>query len=168
MTIEIGAEIKSAVGSINVGYADMGLGCRCERGLVGQRVEIAGTVGAVGDVNIGIALQKGLGLTPAGHSALGGLEGHSDHGNGAAAVLYGLKEAPGTFGGVSCGGGGQAEEVPEFNHLEIGTTEGLEGGDGPCHATLEREKDIFVGVGDLLGVVPVAIGRHAVNVVFEG
>jgi hypothetical protein len=69
---------------------------------------------------------------------------------------------------MGCGGGGQAKEIPEFNHLEIGTTEGLEGGYGPGHATLEREKDIFVGVGDLLGIVPVAVWRHAVNVVLEG
>ena len=168
MAIEIGAEIKAAVGGVNVGCADMGFGRCCERGLVGQGVEIAGTVGAVGDVDVGIALKKGLGLAPAWHSALCGLEGHGNHGNGSAAVLDGLKEATGTFGGMGCGDGGQAEEVPEFNHLKIGTTEGLEGGDGPGHATLEREKDIFVGIRNLLGIVPVAVGGHAVNVVLEG
>ena len=168
LTIEVGAEIEATVGRVDVGGSEVGLGGRGEGGLIGEAVEITGAVGAVGDVNGGIGLDEGLGLTPTGNCALGGLEGHGDHGNGATPVLDGLEEAAGSLGRMGRSRGRETEEIPEFDHLEIGAAEGLDGGDGPGHAALEREKDIFVGIGNLLRVVPVAVGSHTVDVILEG
>jgi len=165
LAIEVGTEIEAAVGRVDIGGGEVGLGRRCEGCLIGEAVEIAGAVGAVGDVNGGIGLNEGLGLAPTGNRTLGGLEGHGDHGNGAASVLDGLEKAAGSLGGMGRGDRGEAEEIPEFDHLEIGAAERLDGGDGPCHAALEGEKDIFVGIGDLLGVVPVAVRSHAIDVI---
>jgi len=106
LAIEIGTEIEASVGRIDVGDSEL-LGRRSSEGLlVSQRVEIAGAVGTIGDLDVGIGLDEGLGFAPAGHGALRGLEGHGDHLDGTAAMLDRLQEPTRAFGGMGGGGRG--------------------------------------------------------------
>jgi hypothetical protein len=56
----------------------------------------------------------------------------------------------------------EIQKIPEFDHFEIGTRQGNDGGNGAMCAFLEGEEDIFVGIRDFLGSVP---GLHGLNVV---
>ncbi len=83
LTVEVGTEVEPAIGRIHVGFAtcEMGLCCRSEGILVCQVVQIPRIVGTVCDMDLGVTLEKGLGLTPTGHGAFGRLQCHGDHGN---------------------------------------------------------------------------------------
>ncbi len=109
-------------------------------GLIGEMVEIAGGVGTVGDSDCGIANQELLGLAPAGNGTFRGSQGHCDRLGAGRTVLDGLEEATGAFGGMrraEWAGCDESERVPELNHLEIATAQGLDGGNGAVHPLLE-------------------------------
>ena len=168
LAIEVRTEIKSAVSRVDIGLANV-FGCVDLKGiLVGDTVEIPRVIGPIGDADIGIGLQEGLGFAPAGNGSFRGFERHGDHGNLATdPILNGLQESTGAFGGMGCGIGSETQEIPEFHHFEVTPTQRLDGSNRTVHAPLEREKDIFIGICDFLGVVPVSDGSDAINLVFE-
>lgn len=135
LSIEIRAEIEAAVRRIHVGPRHR------KRVLILQTVEIPRAVGPIGDIHLGIALEKRLGLAPARNRAFRRFERHRGHRNrGVAvrgnAVLNRFQKSTGSFSGMRRGLGGEAEEVPHFYHLEVAATERLRGRDGPRCATL--------------------------------
>jgi hypothetical protein len=73
-------------------------------------------------------------------------------------MLNGLQESAGTFGSVArtCYIT-KTQCIPDFNHLEIAATEGLNRSDRTMHPLLERQKDIFIGICYLLGIIPDSI-----------
>ena len=138
LAIEVRAEVKSAVSRIHIGLANVFRGMDHKGILIGDTVEISRVIGAIRNADIGIRLQEGLGFAPAGDGALRGFECHGDHGDLATdAILNGLQESTGAFGGMGRGIGCEIQEIPEFHHFEITPAQRLYGGDRTVHAPLE-------------------------------
>ncbi len=139
LPVVVRAEIKSSIGRVDVGIGTRG----GKHVLITEMIEVAGVIGAIHDLDIGVLHQESVGLPPAGDSSLCGPEGHGKHGRMVTrAVLDSLQEPTGTLGSVGrherAGPVGvKLEGVPEFDHLEIRTGEGCDGRDAPVLAALE-------------------------------
>jgi hypothetical protein len=77
LSVEIGAEIESTICRVEIRRA----GGDGEGILIGQMIEIAGGVRAVGDRNGGMFVQKGGGLSPSRDCTFSAAERHGRHRN---------------------------------------------------------------------------------------
>jgi hypothetical protein len=64
--------------------------------------------------------------------------------------------------------GPKIQQSPEFHHFEVGAGEREFRGNAAMHAALEAQKDIFVTVGNLLRIIPLAGGGDAIDFVLHG
>jgi hypothetical protein len=168
LTVVVRTEIEPAIGRVDV---RIGAGCG-KHILVTEVIEVARIIGPIDDFNCGVIHEKCVGLPPTGHRAFGRAESHGDHGCLVPrTILDGFEESAGPLRRMSRHEGAgtirvEIECIPKFDHLEIRTGEGSDGRDTPMLAALEGQEDIFVGIRDLFGVVPLTDRGDVVDLVF--